>query len=826
MKKIIVLIVSIFMLFSVVGCSKKQNNEENEKEVINNNEEITFTSGLNITNNDVYDGKRKEFNFNNLVGEYGGLEIYNEGNQTFCLNFDGAVNVKGLVKNVTDRPLGFTLQDVTIKGEFAKHEESREVISHPNGAANYVLQPGEEKIIQLDYALFRWTNEDTTESFIYNFKLGVNEESGDYSEYDVSFEETVKYISNDTLMSNEYMNAVVEGRIVDRNGNPIANADVEVASPFIELMNKIQTNENGEYSITVIGAVNSFSNAWRENALIVEKEGYNKRYIPIYPKSNQKVTADVTLYERENEYIYEEVKAIDVGLQAYEYDTNQSDIISFVPFHTGYNSKEVADKIRLTTTDFDGNIYYEYSLPNEIPYVDVSEDGQYTVVANNFNDRGGFEIVILDRSGKEVYKTHDLKAVDKKYAPKQENIDIGLSRCFQLSNDNKYLVASDADGDIWFIDWQNDKVLWSDYQFGQVRNIKFDKDSDTFYLSTGGGDLFCYDFDGKVKWKADSQSWATKMIITGNFVVLTTKCGGTNLFVFDKYDGRLVWDYPTAQGNMALAISPDEKYLWYGAHSSSSYSKIGSSIFDLYTGELLGMLNGQNCVAGQFSKGGSKIAVKRGGDVAVYDARNGILLWNTRICDGDSVQNCSVAINEDGSKFAVSMNEKYEGNYGIVHYFALKEIRDYVNNPPANNQEPKNEPQGENRSVDKSLAKAVIYVEIGENVKLYVDDNNCVYDYEGPDGSTNFITNGLGRKDIGGKSVKDAIVDILYVADDLKIYNNNTNVKILLDEITIDAENNNKEILKGVEDEIVNFRKMINVNFSYEIDDENYHVMQ
>lgn len=822
MKRILLVLMSLLLVSSLFGCNKKQDNDEN----VNETEEITFTSGLNITNNDVYDGQRKDFNFNNLVGEYGGFEIYNEGNQTFCLNFDGAVNVKGLIKNATDRPLGFTLQDVTIKGEFAKHEESREVISHPNGAANYVLQPGEEKIIQLDYSLFRWTSEDATESFIYNFKLGVNEESGDYSEYDVSFEETVKYLSNNTLLSNEYMNAIVKGRIIDTNGNPIANADVEVVNPFIELWNKIQTNENGEYSITVIGAKNSFSNAWRENALVVEKEGYNKRYIPVYPKSNQTITADVTLYEKENEYIYEEVKSIDVGLQAYEYDTNQNDIISFVPFHTGYNPKDVADKIRLTTTDFDGNIYYEYPLPTEIPFVEVSEDGQYTVVANNYDDRGGFDVVILDKSGKEVYKTHDLKPVDKEYAPQQANIDMGMSRCFQLSNDNKYLVASDADGDIWFIDWKNDKVLWSDYQFGQVRNIKFDKDSDVFYLSTGGGDLYCYDFDGNVKWKSDAQTWATKMEVTSKYVIVTLKCGGANLLVFDKTNGNLAWDYPTAQGNMALAISPDEKYLWYGAHSSSSYSKIGSSIFDLDTGKIIGMLNNQNCVGGQFSKDGSKIAVKRGGDVAVYDARNGALLWNTRICDGDSVQNCSVAINEDGSKFAVSMNDKYEGNYGIIHYFEFKEIRDYVNNPPANNQEPKNEPQDENHGVDKSLAKAVVYVEIGENVKLYVDDNNCLYDYEGPNGSTNFITNGLGRKDIGGKSVKDAIVDILYVADDLKIYTDDTVVKVTLDEIKSEAESSNKEMLKGVEDEIVNFRNMINVNFSYEIDDENYRVIQ
>lgn len=771
MKKIPLVLMSILILISLFGCSKKNNDESTIEEKSNGNEVITFTSGLNINNNDAFDGQKREFNYNHLVGEFGGLEVYDEGNRTYCINFDGAANIKALVKNVSDRPLGFNLGEASTSGGILKYDAfGPEPIVHPNGAPNYMLEPGEEKVIQIDCSLFPGSaKEDYSESLILSVPFGVCEEDGYTQNYQLELEETVEYLTNDTLLSNKYLNAIVSGRILDDQGNPIANAEVEVESPFIELRNRVQTNENGEYLITVIGAKSSFSNAWRENALVVNKNGYNKRYIPIYPKSNQTVTADVTLYKQEYDYIYEEVTSVDVGLQAYEYDTNQEDIISFVPFHTGYDPIEVADYIKLTTTDFDGNVLYTYSLPNEIPFVDVSENGQYTVVSSN-KIGGGFEIVILDRQGNEVYKTHDLKAVDKKYATSQDNLNMTISRCWQLSNDNKYLVVGDGNGDIWFIDWQNDKVLWSDYQCGQVRNIKFDKDSDAFYLSTGGGNLLCYDFDGNIKWKVDSQTWATKMEVTSKYVIVTLKCGGSNLSIYDKTNGNVVWNYPTMQCNMALAISPDEKYLWYGAHSSSSYSKIGSSIFDLDSGELIGMLNTQNCVGAQFSKDGSKIAVKRNGDVAVYDAKSGALLWDQRICDGDSVQNCSVAMNADGTKLAVSMNEVKEGNYGIVHFFNLKEMRE------ANFEETPNDNQNDDGNGNETLNSGfTISTNIGDET-LFFFGNDCGFHEASSNDSK--VKETISEMDFRSRPLDQAFSEFLKICKEKGILDSMTELNI------------------------------------------------
>lgn len=842
MKKVLLSTVSFLLIASLMGCNAKPGNGETSQTtadtvettvapdipvVPDEKEEITFTSGLNITNNDVYDGQRREFDFCHLVGEYGGLEVYDEGNLTFCSNVDGAAIYKVLVKNVSDRELGFTFKDPSLGGSYAQYETWFEILLHPNGCANYVLKPGEEKVCEFDHPMNK-INADTdlVESISIDITMGVLEESGNYSEYDMSFEKTVEVLTHDTLMSDEYLNAVVEGRVIDENGNPLPGCEVEVFCPMLDERIFVNTDAKGEYSIKVAGATNSITNAWREASLIVKNEGYNQRYIPIYPKSNQTITAEVTLYEKEFEYVYEEVKSLDVGLQAYEYDTNQNDIISFVPFHTEYDSKDVADKIRLTTTDFDGNVMYEYSMPNEIPYVDVSEDGQYTVVANNFNDNGGFEVVILDRSGKEVYKTHDLKAVEKKYAPDQSAVDTTLSRCWQLSNDNKYLVVSDMDGDIWFIDWQNDKVLWSDYQFGQVRNIKFDKDSDVFYLNTGAGGVFCYDFDGNIKWQSEVQSWATKMEVTSKYIVMILKCNTTNLFVLDKTNGDIAWSYDTMQANCTLSVSPDEKHLWYGAHSSSSYSAIGSSVFDLDTGELVGMLTYYNCRGGQFSKDGGKIVARGYSDICVYDAKTGALLWRKEFCSPESPDynlNLAAAINEDGTKIAVALNDKNDLPYGVVHFCALKEIKEYQANVGNNNQPS----DSNNNGPDMQNKVSVVQLNFDDNsLILYLNDRNDVIDYSVPEGSDNKITDKLNRDLVVGRYIADALPDILKAANEAGIIKDGTKVEVILVEIDSEHEANYKDVLSRVEDKLIEFKDNVNIDFTYNVDDENYRISQ
>lgn len=773
-------------------------------------EEITYTSGVSISNNAMYDAKRREFDFNTKLGDFDGFEVWSEGTMTYIHNIEGNIIVMLLVKNTSDKTMSFTIKDIGIDdtyGGWKDYITDMEVLWHPNGAANYVLAPGEEKTVEYDFAnAYAPIEGDRTADFNFPAVFGLLDDKGNYKEVSVEVSESLCHLSKDTLFSDAYYNAVVEGRILDENGNPVEGADVEVINPFIEILDRKYTDADGRFSITTVAAKNTFAEAWREMCLAVNKEGYNKRYIPVYPKTNQTLTAEVTIYPMDQPNIYNEVAVVDTGLQAYEFDTDNKSIISFVPFHSGYDPAKIADKVNLTTTDFEGNVIYSYRLPQETPFVDVSDDGKYTVVPLS-DLGGGFKVSILDNSGKEVYSTHDLPVVDKPFAPSADDIKRGVSRCAQLSHDNKYLMASGADGDIWLIDWKKDEVIFSDWLMGQVREIKFSNDNSKVIASSGGGVLRAYDMSGNILWEADTQTWATKMEVTEKYVVLVTKCAGKNLLVYDINSGNLVWEYATMQNNMSLSVSPDEKYVWYGAHSSSSFSKIGCSIFELDTGKLVGMLNDQNNLIGAFSPDGSKIVTRDHNNIYVYNAKSGALLWTKWYSVGDFTMNASGCFNEDGTRFAVAMSEKYSnGGYGEVHFYEFAGL------------------ESTEKTDDIFMAK--VHVKINPEVDLWIDENGTIIDVDtnNPDGRR--VLNQLTIDEISliGKSLTEGIEIFVGTSIAEGFLNDGGKVTVEVDEIRIQYEDRVKDILDDADKGVTKACKDSGIGATYDADPTNYHV--
>ncbi|MGN0142729.1 MAG: PQQ-binding-like beta-propeller repeat protein [Roseburia sp.] len=842
MKKISCLVAGLLVL-GLCACGNKEDsmmpvdstmNSDSQKETtydtetetnsmdITNATDITYTTGVMLTNNDMYDKERRKFDFNTKLGDFDGFEVWGEGTQTFITNMEGNIIVKLLVKNTSSEDVAFTVKDIEEKdcsGEYTKYITDYEVLWHPNGVSKYVLTAGSEKMMEVDFSLAHSPiASDLIADFNFNATFGVMDIDGNYKEHKVYVTENIGYLVEETLLSDAYCNAIVSGRIVDENGNPIAGADVEVLNPFIGMFDTQYTDENGYYTITTVAAKNTYADAWREMALSVYKEGYNRRYIPVYPKNNQTVTADITLYPQDEQLIYEEVAIVDTGLQSYEYDTDHSSVITFVPFHTGYDPKKVSDKIRATGTDFDGNVLFTYALPQEIPYVDVSEDGQYSVVMVNELE-GGFKTVILDRNGDEVYATHDLPGTDKPFAPKANEIASSMTRCAELSNDNKYLIASDIEGDIWFIDWQNDKVIYSDWLTGQVRNIKFSKDNNEVYVSTGGGNLYAFDLTGKLLWQTDTQSWATKMEVTEKYVVVTTKCAGKNLLVYDRKTGDLVWEYVTMQNNMSLDISPDEKYLWYGAHSSSTFSKIGCSIFELETGKLVGMLNDQNSISGEFSVDGSKIITRDGANVNIYNAKNGALLWTKWFTEGDCSMNTAAAFNEDGTKFVVAMNdENVNEGFGRVHFYKLTGVEKKTTE---NNEDRKEE---NNDYADTFLS--IVKVKINPEMNLYLDSLKNIIQVECVNDDARKLAEVIsdGGEVLLGRPFLTGLEIILTSAIDSGYLKEKADVSISLDEISINYEADYEKVLEGADDVVRDVISDKHIDFSCNVTCEDYRV--
>ena len=88
------------------------------------------------------------------------------------------------------------------------------------------------------------------------------------------------------------------------------------------------------------------------------------------------------------------------------------------------------------------------------------------------------------------------------------------------------------------------------------------------------------------------------------------------------------------------------------------------------------------------------------------------------------------------------------------------------------------------------------------------------------------FTNGLARKDIYGRDIKDVIIDVLDVGTELGLVNEYSHLKIELEEVHIDFEPTYKNVLKDVDKQIESYKKDRNINFTYSVSDENYHVKQ
>lgn len=740
MKKLLVLIASIFMLLSIVGCSKKQ-----EEPIENNNEEINVVEanddGITTENNDMYDGERKVPDYNTMIATCDGIEVWSEGSWDYCINTEGVIIRIFELRNTSDKVVAFGLDDIT-EEDFSgslKHivDNGFVMITHPNGCTNYVMNPGDVAHIEYDFSIGNSsTNEDQFGDLITSYGIITHDEHGLSNKYTIEDSINISWLSKETMNSEQFNNATITGQIVDEDNNPIKDATVKVFCHFADLENQVQTDENGNYSIQTCSAKTIYANSYKEAALCVEKPGYYTRWAVAYPKPDQEVEINVALSAEKFVERYERVAEVDLGLQGYEYDTDHKSIITFVPFHTGIDSSKIKDLIKATTTDFDGNVKYTYQLPEEIPYVDVSKDAKYSVIAVNSSSKmptpDGYKIVILDENGNEVYSRKDFPATGKPFAPDEENIKHSMSRCAELSNDNKYLVVGSADGDIWFIDWQKDEVIWSDYLYGQVRTIKFSNDNSEIYISTGDTNLYAFDTSGKQLWKTNIGSWATKCIVTENYIVLNTKSAGDNLKVLNRKDGSIKWSYPTMAGAMSVAVSPDEKQLWYGAHASSTYNVIGSSIFDLETGEIKYLLNHTNTTAAEYSKDGRRLVTRSNEDTIVYDAKTGYELWRDHISNGDNSKNFDAVINEDGTKFAVTYSPDVNMDY-LGHAYFYKYVGQEERNAPSpnDNAQPQNQPQGPSS-------------EVGGVVDLSSIENGAILT-----GDTTFTFNGPIERELG-----------------------------------------------------------------------------
>ncbi len=639
---------------------------------------------VSATGNEIYDGERRETEFNVKYAECLGLEFWSEGELSVEFPAEGVIIRSILVKNTSSVSRGFGIRDIvddSFSGSFLKYVRQFGSTTHPNGASFVPLAPGEEIMVEINASPDNSLNDGKTHNLSGDLTIKVpfevfeNEVARPVS-VQVELKHKVTYLSKDILRTEKYKTATVKGTVLDPFGNPVSGAKVRLASRIADETQELITGKDGKYEFKIYPYKSAFSGAWREASLYVSADGYIDKGVIVYPKTGKTTTIDPTLFYRENEYTYEQTAAVDIGIQGYEYDTDNKSIAVFVPFHTGLPYEQIADRLKITATDFDGKVLFTYDLPQEIPYVDVSSDGKYTVaLVNKGGLDEGYSIVILNKSGKKVYSTDDtdLPTVEKFGVTSDPRKSI--TRCAALSPDGNYLLASSAGGYVWYIDWKNNKVLWTDYLYGQIRNIKFSADGSEVYISSGTGYLYAFGSSGSLKWKTFIHSWATKMEITDKYVIAATKNAGDNVTCIKRKTGKIQWTYPEQQGAaMGFSVSPDEKYIWIGFFASTAYNSNSSSVYDLATGRIVSTYDMVVAMGGEYTKDGKLFVTKDRNSFTVYNAKSGEKLYSDRIAEQDDYSGCfAITANTDGSKVIVSMNTDTEHSYyGKTYYYKLK----------------------------------------------------------------------------------------------------------------------------------------------------------
>ena len=649
--------------------------EENTKSA----EVHSATDGLIITNNEMYDSKRKVPVYDTLYATLKDVEIWGEGELDIDVQPEGTILRQFIVKNNNSSPITFRMESLTNKDIVSKLSDQTgyQFAVHPNGWNGY-MEPGEEYELTVDVAPERLMSETDYEAPLeihHSFSVAVGENGPEKSSF--TTKQNIRVYSRETFSNVDAYKGIVKGTIRDEDGNPIAGAVIRGACEYNIRRVYAYTDANGEFLMKLPAFKTTYAQSWKEAQICVKKNGYNARQIIVYPKEEKEISVDMTLFPETQLLKYEDNGVVDLKLQGYEHTTDGNSIIAFIPFHTGQQSSDIKDRIQVTAVDYDGNLLFEYPIPEEVPYIQGSKDGKYIVTVLNTSANQttatGWRTVILDREGKEVYSIDHYPVEEKEGWPSENQADNSLSRCAGISNNDKYLFTSNAEGNFWLIDWQNDKVLWQDYIYGQVRTVDFSEDDSLMYVSSGDGYYRCYTIDGELVWKTFVGTWITKTKFTDDSIAVTTKSAADTLKVLDKATGKIRWTYPTMQTSLAIDVSPDGKYLWYGGHSSSAFSVIANSVFDMKTGQILYSLGYDNAVAGAFSGDGSKLAVSDRRGVYVYNASDGAYLWSKTLTDEKEFSfSFSLAINQDGSKVVATANtDKSADYYGQAYFFSL-----------------------------------------------------------------------------------------------------------------------------------------------------------
>ena len=391
----------------------------------------------------------------------------------------------------------------------------------------------------------------------------------------------------------------------------------------------------------------------------------------VRPEPGQTLTLDLKLRSHTHKPLYEKTGSLELGIQGYWNDWSEDgNTIATVPFHSGIQDKTIlSEDCWLNVYDKTGNHQIKIDMDSETPYVDVSNDGQYVVTQFGDKDNKYTSVKIYKRDGTKVYERNVLPRLGEPTGTAHESEKF-FSRCSKLSPDNSRLMMSNNNGDIHYIDWKSDKILWSARLGNQIRTVDYSTDGKLIYISCGNGNLYCYDTDGNHIWTAYIGSWGTAVEVGSKYIAVSVKCCANSLRLLDAKTGKQLWCFD-APSLGYLALSKDESKLYYGNEISNAFSVANGLVFDTKTGNIL-FATERGSGNGKFTADGKYLAARRNNSmdsvIDLFDTTDGSLVWSDTVRDGEVPgSTTTLYISDDGQFIATGCNTK--AGYGTVYFY-------------------------------------------------------------------------------------------------------------------------------------------------------------
>ncbi len=497
------------------------------------------------------------------------FNVKNSGTKTLIVDFDGEIvePFKQVLGSVTPEPKRLYLEPGKSAAIIAKFDEKWGKLP------NFI--PGSNPIPGKYQRKIQWTFTDVKNNKKKNFFV------------------TIEYtVLNDQQINGDFN---VSGKVVDDRGVPKTETKVILSTG--NWKTSTTTNEEGNFSFInlpkrndwLLTATEDLNDPNAEHCIPQPPPG------PACPKSLQKrafafVHKDQSNYQlvmkdplnKGSFHVLKSMKT-DIGFWTGDVDEDEN----FVLLINGMENwnKIPKSESRLFLFTLNGELVWTYDLPWEGWNADLSSDGKYAAfVTSGCSKKTKCPFGVLATQTGQPLWINQSKNIKVTEFPELDTKEI------QISNNNKYLAVGGVDGTLILFELKTGKILWSQFIYGQIRGILFDKNDKFIYAGTGDRNAYKLRVeDGSVVWKTNIGSWpyvgAFKLTNDENLLASGGKYG--DLTVIQTQSGEIHFYEDMKDIVSWLDFSPDGKYLIAGGGG-----QYATTLFDIENSKKVWRLEG------------------------------------------------------------------------------------------------------------------------------------------------------------------------------------------------------------------------------------------